>query len=170
LRCRSSRAKSFQVLESVVKYYMGKIKGSHTLPDVKRVRVNLAILLREAINETLILDWFKMILSGRNPVLVEDRRVSGGLRVAEDPHNRIATSSERRDQAMRQLLDRRDGLPPQRMQLEAEIRSTTTHTVISAAELAQLPPQQLGAVVSALRAAMAPPTPPPEEPLMLVAA
>lgn len=138
---------------------MYKRKSYKVLPEVSRVRTNLAILLRERINEELIMDWFLTLLSGKNPIIVEDKRCAGGLRVMEDPNNRIAPSSERRDQAMRQLLDRRDGLPPQRMQLEAEIRATTTHTVVSAAELAKLAPRQLGAVVDALRIAMTPPAP-----------
>lgn len=136
---------------------MGRPKGSVVLPDVKRSRTNLAILLRESFHENLIRDWFLMILSGQNPVIVEDKRFSeqGGYKVIVDPVDKMVPSPERRDQAMRALLDRRDGLPAQRVQLEAEIRSTQTHSVLGAPELAHLPPRVLGAVVSALRGALA---------------
>lgn len=100
-----------------------------------------------------------MILSGQNPIIVEDKRFSeqGGYKVIVDPLDPMAPSSERRDQAMRALLDRRDGLPAQRVQLEAEIRSTQLTTVVAPQEMAHLSPKVLGAVVAALKSAIAPP-------------
>jgi len=97
-----------------------------------------------------------MILSGKNPIVIADKRFSeqGGYKVIEDTVDLMIPSAERRDAAMRALLDRRDGLPAQRVQLEAEIRSTQTHAVVGVPELAHLPPRVLGAVVTALRGAM----------------
>ncbi len=132
--------------------------GAKIFPDQRRSRNNLALLLRDSFHENLIRDWFVMILSGRNPIIVVDKRCTeqGCLRVVEDPIDRMAPSAERRDQAMKELLNRRDGLPAQRVQLEAEIRATQTHAVVTPTELAGLSPRALGAVVNTLRGALLP--------------
>lgn len=139
---------------------MSRAHDSRVLPDVKRSRKNLALLLRESFHENLIRDWFLMILSGRNPVMVEDKRrvEQGCLKVVPDVNDLMVPTAERRDQAMRALLDRRDGLPAQRVHLQAEINSTQKTMVIGASELATLGPQALTALAQTLRSAMlAPP-------------
>ena len=81
---------------------MGRPKGSAIPPDIRRSRRNLAILLRERIHEEVIVGWLKMILSGKNPVIVEDKRYveHGGLKVIADPDDLSAPSAERREQCL----------------------------------------------------------------------
>lgn len=131
------------------------------IPDLKRSRTSLAVLLRESFHENLIRDWFLMILSGQNPIIVEDKRYheQGGLKVVPDVNDLMAPSAERRDQAMKALLDRRDGLPAQRVQLQAEINSSQKTMIVGAPELANLSPRTLTAVAAALRTAMLAPPP-----------
>jgi len=94
---------------------------------------------------------------GKNPKIVQDARYerTGGLHVVEDTDDPRTPSPERRDAAMRHLLDRRDGLPAQRVQLEAELRTLQVTGQLSAQDLAALPPAALGRIADALRAAFA---------------
>ena len=135
---------------------MGRPKGSVVPPDLKRSRNNLAVMLRENFHEQIFFDWLMMILMGKNPVIVKDDRckTTNGYRVAADDKDLMAPSQERRDTALRELMNRRDGLPAQRNILEAEIRTTSTSTKIEAVALASLSPVQLGALGEALRGAI----------------
>lgn len=123
---------------------------------VRKSRTSLAAMLRDRIHEEIIADYWLMILSGKAPAIVSDKRetLRGCLKVIEDPNDKVAPSPERRDAAMKALLERRDGMPAQRVHLEAELRASITTTTVDATALAGLPPERLGAVVSALRAAL----------------
>jgi len=94
---------------------------------------------------------------GKNPKIVQDARYerTGGLHVVEDTDDPRTPSPERRDAAMRELLNRRDGLPAQRVQLEAELRTLQVTGQLSAQDLAALPPVALGSIAEALRGAFA---------------
>lgn len=139
---------------------MGRQRGVAVLPDMRRSRTNLAVLLRDKVHEQVICDWFLMLLSGKNPIIVEDKRFSeqGCRKVIEDPDDLSVPSPERRDQAMKALLDRRDGLPATRVQLDAEVRTAMSRGVIDANVMSQLSPQVLGSLVTLLRGALSPTT------------
>jgi hypothetical protein len=150
------------VLEEVLSGAMangkpGRPKGSTIDPAARRSRGNLAMLLRDRVHEEVIMKWLLMILQGKNPKIVEDARctTTGGLDVVEDLDALGKPSPERQDQAMRELLNRRDGLPAQRVQLEAELRTLHVTGHISAADLAALSPAALGRIAATLRGAIA---------------
>src|SRR5882724_6892941 len=98
---------------------MGRPKGSTNDPVAKRSAGNLAWLLRSHFHEKLIFEWYLMILQGKNPKIVEDARCTetSGYRVTEDADMLGAPSPERPVAPMPELLNRRDGLPMQRVQL-----------------------------------------------------
>jgi len=77
------------------------------------------------------------------------------MHVTEDTDDLRCPGPERRDTAMRHLVDRRDGLPAQRVQLEAELRTLQVTGQLSAQDLAALPPAALGRIADALRGAFA---------------
>ena len=135
----------------------GRPKGSIVDPATRRSRGNLAALFREKFHEEIIFDWFLHILMGKNPKIVQDARYerTGGLHVVEDTDDPRTPSPERRDAAMRHLLDRRDGLPAQRVQLQAELATLQVTGQLSADDLAALPPLALGRIADALRGAFA---------------
>jgi len=56
---------------------------------------------------------------------------------------------------MHHLLDRRDGLPAQRVQLEAELRTLQVTGQLAASDLATLPPVALERIAEALHGAFA---------------
>ena len=131
---------------------------------VSKSRRNLAILLRENVHEEIIMDYYLMILSGRSPKIVRDDRATTtlGLKVVPDEDDPMATSPERRDAALRAIMERRDGMPAQKIHLDAEVRSLQATAVIDPAALAALPAGRLHAVVAALRGATAALPPPPD--------
>jgi hypothetical protein len=135
----------------------GRPKGSVIDPATRRSRGNLAMLLRDRVHEEVIFKWLFLILQGKNPKIVEDARCTktGGFDVVEDMDALGKPSPERQDQAMRELLNRRDGLPAQRVQLEAELRTLHVTGQISAADLASLSPAALGRIAATLRGAIA---------------
>lgn len=136
---------------------MGRPKGSTNDRAAQRAAGNLAWLLRAHFHERLIFDWYLMILQGKNPKIVEDARCkeTGGYRVDEDRDVLGAPSPERRDAAMRELLNRRDGLPMQAFQLKAELQTLQLTGTVSASELASLSPAALGRVIASLQGAIA---------------
>jgi len=142
---------------SMAKGKPGRPTGSIVDPATRRSRGNLAALFRDRFHEEVIFDWFLHILMGKNPKIVQDARYerTGGLHVVEDTDDPRTPSPERRDAAMRHLLDRRDGLPAQRVQLEAELRTLQVTGQLSAQDLAALPPAALGRIADALRGAFA---------------
>lgn len=137
---------------------MPRLKG-FVDPGSKRSAGNLAWLLRQEVHEKLILKWFMLIMMGKNPKFIEDDRCTNtnGMNVIPDEDDARVPSPERRDAAMREMLNRRDGLPMQAVQLTAELK--TFHAQfsgeISAGDLAALPPEALGRVVGALRGVIA---------------
>jgi hypothetical protein len=144
----------------------GRPPGNHHTPDERRRRGNLAWVLRGAFHENVIRDWFLMILSGRNPVIVEDKRFSeqGGFKVAEDPLDKMPPSQERRDAAMKELLLRIYGQPAAYTVLQAELDAKVRHELVAVDELVELPPHVLGSLTTLLRSALPPSddrTPPP---------
>lgn len=118
-------------------------------------------MLREEFPPEIVYQWFLMILSGKNPRVVKDARYTetNGLKVEEDTTNMTAPSPERQDQAMAALLNRRDGLPAQRVQLESELKMFSVNATVDAAALAGLPAEKLAAIAATLRAALSVPSP-----------
>lgn len=118
-------------------------------------------MLREKFHEEIVYQWFLMILSGKNPRIVKDARYTetNGLKVEEDTTNMTAPSPERQDQAMAALLNRRDGLPAQRVQLESELKMFSVNATVDATALAGLPAEKLAAIAATLRAALSMPSP-----------
>jgi hypothetical protein len=135
---------------------MARPKGD---PQSRRSAGNLAWMLRQNLHEEVIYRWYLLILMGKNPRIVEDDRYksTGGIWVVPDEDDARVPDGNRRDMAMMQLVNRRDGLPAQKVQIDAELQvlHAKLSGEISAGDLAALPPAALGRVVGALRGAIA---------------
>lgn len=140
---------------------MGWVKGQSGNPGgnnggggVRASRQNLAAWLRENVSEEQIGTWLIALTQGRDP-----RAKPGEL--AARP------TLEQSLRAMTMLLERRDGMAPQHIHLEAEMRShlTVLGTQIDPArlaDLAQKDPAKLKALRDGLRALVSPTAKAPE--------
>lgn len=94
-----------------------------------RSRSDIASMLREKVHEENITTYIVMVLQGKNPIFVEDADGPGG-QIVVDSGGRCPV--ERQDAYFKILLERRDGLPAQRIHLEAEVRARAQQTVLPA--------------------------------------
>lgn len=142
---------------------MARPKGIVSDPHARRANLNLAALLRERFHEDLLFEWQMLILSGQAPRIVKDARCThtGGYRCEADPDDKMATSSERRDKAMQDLLNRRDGLPMQRVALEADLRGQGQKGGFDGSALSNMDPAKLGKLIGAIKNALSASSPKP---------
>lgn len=116
-------------------------------------------MLRENLHEDVIFRWFLLIMMGKNPKIIEHGSYvkTGGLWVVPDDEDARVPDGNRRDMAMRELLNRRDGLPAQKIQIDAELRSMQLTGTLGPDAFQALAPDVLARVVGSLKGAIASP-------------
>ena len=62
---------------------------------VRRLQRSLSLVVREGFGPAWYLQWQLMVLSGKTPILVEDKRCAMGYRVAHDETASAPTREER---------------------------------------------------------------------------
>jgi len=100
----------------------------------RKARTDIATMLRDEIHEANIVKYIMMFLQGKNPVFVEDKNGPGGQIVVDA--GGIPPTPERRDAYFKIMLERRDGLPAQRIHLEAEVRAAQQNRAVGEDTLA----------------------------------
>lgn len=79
-------------------------------------------LTRKRVDPELILEWYMMILMGKNPVADKDEQ--GNYYIKEDPSpNAPPPTLEQKNAAMRVVLERREGMVPQKVDFTANVAS-----------------------------------------------
>jgi hypothetical protein len=133
----------------------------------RRSKISLAAVLRDKFKPELVADWYLMLLSGKKPIIVEDKRYDGGMTVIEAPGGYTPPTLDQMMTAMARIIERRDGMPAQHMHLEAAITAEVTALSGGMPSAGELPPGVADAIRNALKAS-APqkylPSPEPEFP------
>jgi hypothetical protein len=113
----------------------------------KPARNSLAVALRKDFSDEWISSWLREVIEGRDPNTKRDAdgKALGGLTTTPDWQLRM--------RAMAMMLQRRDGMPAQHIQLEQEVRAMTAVVgqSISGDALKRLPPEQLNEARALLR-------------------
>ena len=137
---------------------MAKDKVIRSNGAIRRSRSNLAIWLRENLHESVITDWYMAILSGKDAIIVADKRCTqtGGYRVEIPERGNIPPTLDQKFRAMEDLLQRRDGMPAQHVTLEAEVRAhmAAGDGAVDKEQLSTLTPEKLMALRELLRPAL----------------
>jgi hypothetical protein len=80
--------------------------------------------LREDIDPSVYIQTLKTIMMGSVPLWVDDARVEGGIKVIPDPNPLMSSPTlEQRMSAMREMVNRQEGLAVQSIQLDAQFKA-----------------------------------------------
>lgn len=106
----------------------GRPKKNKYAPPRYDAKRNYSYSINEAarnrVDPQLWLDWHFMIASGQNPrILLDDDRNPIGLEEDPSPGASPPTLAQRND-SMRVLMERRDGLAPQKIDFTANVQAT----------------------------------------------
>lgn len=122
------------------------------IPSDKTARRNystsISTVLRERVDPNILFEFQWMVLMGKNPVMESDG--NGGWRVIEDRNpNAPPPTLEQRQSVVKWITDRRDGMAPQQVHIEAMLKATI-QPEIPAEIMAALDPRQLVLLTQAL--------------------
>jgi hypothetical protein len=131
---------------------LGRPPGNGVSRPVQRSRVKLAMVLRDEFPAELISEFYKLILMGKIPEIVEDARATktGGKKVVERTGAYTPPTLDQRMQVVARILERTDGMPAQHVHLEAEIQAETK-LLVGLPTVKELPPDLVDALRKALR-------------------
>src|SRR3990167_10626848 len=115
---------------------------------ISKVAKALAHEVRVEVPARIMVQWHKVILMGRSPILVEDEDAEGGIAVAWQESGGVVPDATRQDASMKWLADRGHGQAAQLIAIEQTLRVDGSASTL---QLSELTPAVLLAVRDELR-------------------
>lgn len=101
--------------------HLTRVYDSASNVNVRSAQRSLSLAVRNGFDPEWYLQWKLLVLQGKQPILVPDKRCHMGHRVDVDD-SAPAPTHEERAKALKELMDRGYGLPVQQLLLDAELR------------------------------------------------